>query len=408
MAQRRVVITRLRDGVQVGNVKSVEGVELQEAGDDRERRGICGQGRTERAVGVSPAGPGMHHQTAFEVDDRNDVHGEGALRILVCEYVTGGGLRRDALPDGLAREGDVMAQALVKDLAVLPGIEVWTTRDDRLADPKSIEHTVKVGEDQALTDVLRDLLPAVDGFWPIAPETGGILESLCRLATKGPCRLLASDPDTVALCASKRLCAQRLAARGLPVADTWTFGEERDSTDGYVVKPDDGVDCDRVHFLPDHQSLTAYLADARSSSDIVIQPYLSGQSVSLSLLCRHGEAWLLTYNRQIIDRRSGAFRYKGSDVGIACDHWEPYEEMAHGVAAALPGLWGYVGLDLVEAAEGPLLLEVNPRLTTSYAALSQSLGANTAELCLALLGQPISQLKRPLDPTPTTISCGHG
>jgi predicted ATP-grasp superfamily ATP-dependent carboligase len=53
-------------------------------------------------------------------------------------------------------------------------------------------------------------------------------------------------------------------------------------------------------------------------------------------------------------------------------------------------LWGYVGVDLVLTGDGPVVLEINPRLTTSYCALRPALGLNTAALVLDLLkGAPL-------------------
>ena len=41
----------------------------------------------------------------------------------------------------------------------------------------------------------------------------------------------------------------------------------------------------------------------------------------------------------------------------------------------MPGLWGYIGIDIMESARyGTQVLEINPRLTTSYAGLYQATG----------------------------------
>ena len=54
------------------------------------------------------------------------------MRLLICEYVTGRGFVGQPLPASLAREGDMMLAALVKDFAALGGIEVASVRDGRL------------------------------------------------------------------------------------------------------------------------------------------------------------------------------------------------------------------------------------------------------------------------------------
>lgn len=44
------------------------------------------------------------------------------------------------------------------------------------------------------------------------------------------------------------------------------------------------------------------------------------------------------------------------------------------MAEAIPGLEGLFGIDILLTAEGPVVVEVNPRLTTAYAGLRRALG----------------------------------
>ena len=67
-----------------------------------------------------------------------------------------------------------------------------------------------------------------------------------------------------------------------------------------------------------------------------------------------------------------------------------YAGLASAVARALPGLWGYCGVDFIETDSGPQVLEVNPRLTTSYAGLRRATGLNCAQLVLDLPGSLIT------------------
>ncbi len=43
-------------------------------------------------------------------------------------------------------------------------------------------------------------------------------------------------------------------------------------------------------------------------------------------------------------------------------------------------------MDFIETASGPIVIEVNPRLTTSYAGLHRAIGINPAQLVLELPG----------------------
>ncbi|MGH8522453.1 MAG: ATP-grasp domain-containing protein, partial [Gammaproteobacteria bacterium] len=48
------------------------------------------------------------------------------------------------------------------------------------------------------------------------------------------------------------------------------------------------------------------------------------------------------------------------------------------ILEAVPGLRGYIGIDLVITASGPIVMEINPRLTEAYVGLRQSLRFNPA------------------------------
>ena len=53
--------------------------------------------------------------------------------------------------------------------------------------------------------------------------------------------------------------------------------------------------------------------------------------------------------------------------------------LAERIGHAIAGLRGYVGVDLVwHARRGPVVIEVNPRVTCAYVGLSRALGRNLA------------------------------
>ncbi len=67
-----------------------------------------------------------------------------------------------------------------------------------------------------------------------------------------------------------------------------------------------------------------------------------------------------------------------------------YQQLVGQIAHAFPELWGYVGIDLIETAEQMLVLEINPRLTTSFVGIHSALGINLAEAVLQLVnGKPV-------------------
>jgi predicted ATP-grasp superfamily ATP-dependent carboligase len=304
------------------------------------------------------------------------------------------------LPASLAREGDMMLRALVKDLADMPDITVVLTRDGRLpvADLPAEIHRIDAGRDPWSS--WPALIERADAVWPIAPETDGILERLSRLVLDRGKILLGSSPAAVRLTTSKRQTAEHLAAHGIAVAPTAPLAAALvdgapPSPTGWVVKPDDGAGAEDTLLFRSRAAFQRWAAARPDAARFVVQPYLAGAAASLSLLCRDGQATLLSCNSQDVRLDGDRFRYHGGSVGGREDRRAAYEPLAARIAAAVPELWGYVGVDLVESPAGPVVLEINPRLTTSYVGLRRALGVNPAGLVLQLLARDDAAIALP-------------
>lgn len=305
------------------------------------------------------------------------------MRIFVYEYVTGGGCAGGPLPDYLA-DGEAMWRALVADLSVLSGVRVVTLRDRRLALPDLAGVELVATDADGFEADFRRCLDGADAVWPVAPESDAILERLSETVLAAGKRLLGCRPEAVRVAASKLATARCLAAAGVPAADTRAEPLVLASAGPVAAKPDDGAGCDGVRRFPDPAAAEAWRR-AHGGAGYVYQPWLAGTPRSLAMLCCDGGARLLTVNRQHLRAEAGGFRLDGVTVNDRSDPDGRYARLAEGVAAALPGLWGYVGVDFVDTEAGePVVLEVNPRLTASYAGLARALDRNPAGLVLAL------------------------
>jgi predicted ATP-grasp superfamily ATP-dependent carboligase len=331
----------------------------------------------------------MYNAAAHEVYDRYDLQGV-AVRIFVFEYVTGGGMINERVPPSLACEGDMMLGALISDLAELPEVELTVLRDARLNDPEWFAEVHYIHGEEEFRRGWRTLLADADAVWPIAPETGEQLECFSQGVLDAGKLLLNSRPEAVHVAASKLRTARCLAAHGLPVVPTCRLVDDRlGIARCWVVKPDDGVGCLGARICRSRDELAA-MADAPGGPEAyVVQPFIEGVPASLCLLCRDGAARLLSCNLQRVAVANDEFHLLGCVVNGMVGERRQYTQIAQGIAAALPGLWGFVGVDFIASSQGPLLLEINPRLTTSYAGLKCSLGENPAALVLNLIDEPV-------------------
>ncbi len=310
------------------------------------------------------------------------------------EYVTGGGLMGSVVSPSLRAEAEMMVSQLVSDLTTLPGVSVSLAAIPPFAPPQA--DIIAMRPDSDVTAIWQELIAKADIVWPIAPETGGALQEVASRASRHCCRVLISDAETLAITSSKLRTAEHLGKHGVAAVPTYRPGAAPSTAlHGWVIKPDDGAGADET-----------YRSDILPSRDDnrVVQPYVPGNALSLSLLARDGEAWLLSCNIQDVVLEGEQFIYKGFEVGGAEHRRAMLEPIAQAVAASLPGLWGYIGIDVIDGADGPLVLEINPRLTTSYVGLHKSLGINPAALVLKLIDQPISALRQPVEPRPVYIS----
>lgn len=300
------------------------------------------------------------------------------MRILAYEFITGG---LYPLPPAatLAREAALMRDALVGELAAIPGVSVLVCADPQLPPPAGVASLAPCRGEDAWAHYARAAAGA-DAVWPVAPETCGVLARLVAIA-RGLGRLtIASAPAAIAVASSKRRTSQALAAAGVPVVPTYTDASRLPERPGaWVVKPDDGAGCDDVIRVASAAQARALLA-ARGAGHVA-QPWLAGIAASLSLLCEAGEARVLACNRQHLALRAGRVQLAALGVNAFRPHAR-HERLACAIARALPGLRGYVGVDVVLSRDGPVVIEINPRLTTAYCGLGAALGINVAQAVL--------------------------
>lgn len=305
------------------------------------------------------------------------------MRILVCEYLTAGGLYREPIPASLAQEALLMRDAMLDAMDGVPGAEILSAHDARLPLPRHVSRCHVLKEDDVPWQVWAWLIAEADLVWPVAPESAGALWQLTKLVEASGKALLSSASEAVRVAGSKWLTYQQLHVAGVPVVETVLAQHCPSEGKAWVAKPDDGVSCDGARYFSDDHALEQWRLDA--PADYVVQPYVEGQPASLTMLCRGGEAWLLTCNQQLIEFDQGKICYRGGIVNGVTGHWSSFDLLARQVAAAMPGLFGYVGVDLIIGNDGRLhVLEVNPRLTTSFAGLQAAIHHNPARLLLEL------------------------
>ncbi len=279
-------------------------------------------------------------------------------------------------------EGAVMAQAVTRDLLAIPGVAVSLVRDHRAPICRALRDAgveeIRVSSERQFRAAWLRALDRCDAAWVIAPETEGILEQLCRDVEVSGKASLACPTAAVQLLADKEETVKRLAAHGIRTAPT-RLASSMSEPDTYpvVLKAIDGAGCCGSRILRNAVEWNHW----RHQGDLerqVVQPLLCGDALSLSALFHHRRSRLLSCNRQHVRETDQRFILDACTVNICHAKRPQFERLAQQIAEAVPELWGYAGIDFIDDEEGPAVLEINPRLTTSYAGLNEALGVNPA------------------------------
>jgi len=317
-------------------------------------------------------------------------------KILIFEYITGGGLAQQDLPTSLAKEGQLMLTKLMDELKDIRAIELTILLDWRFKElVKGRFKRVDVSAQQSVFDLLPSLIEQHDSAWLIAPESHHTLQKLAVLVEAQSKQLLNASSDAIGLCADKRATINLLNSHNIKTVETLPLASFVWSNNPWVIKPncaEGGCGQFKVISKTDYQQVVKQIPVL---SGFIIQPYIAGESLSLSCLFYHGQARLLCCNRQHFSLTQG-FHLTACEVNIRTDRNDEYQALINKIATLIPGLWGYVGIDLIQPkwAEA-VILEINPRLTTSYVGVGQALGLNIAQMVIDMMkSTPVFSIKQ--------------
>jgi predicted ATP-grasp superfamily ATP-dependent carboligase len=116
-----------------------------------------------------------------------------------------------------------------------------------------------------------------------------------------------------------------------------------------------------------------------------LERWCSGMAASVALLCGPTGVLPLAPCAQTLSD-DGRLRYLGGWTPLSEPLRSRAEQLARRAAACLPTTVGYLGMDMVLGEEpgSDVVIEINPRLTTSYLGLRRLARENLADAMLGL------------------------
>lgn len=326
------------------------------------------------------------------------------MNIFLYEWITGGGLVEEpgTLPASLLTEGETMLVALATDLAALPNTCISVLRDARLdALLLSRCEVVEVHSREHQLEELIRLSSEADHTLVIAPEFDGILASTVKRLRSAGAQLINASDEFIGLTADKHRTAQHLVAAGVnvPQATLIDADAEKLPTDfSYpaVIKPVDGAGSQDTYLVNSYHDEPPPHPWPRR-----LERYCSGIPASVALLCGPADCFSLPACRQHLTE-DGRLGYLGGSLLWETELAERATKLATHAVNSVPGALGYVGVDLVlgKEADGSedVVIEINPRLTTSYVGLRAMTDDNLAGAMLRIAAGEMVSLNFKRDP----------
>ncbi len=303
------------------------------------------------------------------------------MKVFVYEYCCSQPLHSEATAQALRGEGLAMLSALMTDLAGIAGIEPMGLLADDFPPVAFPSQRIGVAaEEQAY----RRLAAASDWTIVIAPEIDGILEERCRQVIDAGGRLLGPGLDAVRLTADKLALAGVLKEHRVPTPDTFSLGEmgwtiDRRLLPG-VCKPRFGAGSTSTYLVNTVEDLER-IKQAEPHVDFILQKLVEGIPASVAVLIGSEQRVTLMPAKQSLSS-DGQFHYLGGRAPLSSSLAERARRLALAAVKTVPGLFGYVGVDLVLGRTRGQVIEINPRLTTSYVGLRKLCRTNLAAALL--------------------------
>lgn len=344
------------------------------------------------------------------------------MKIAVFEWLCGGGMRAvppHQIPSSLRREGWAMLRTMVQLLDAAKH-EVATVVDHRLVDPleraslpaRDWGGSESYADSSSCSDVQRTIRnwqvcireARAELAVIIAPEIDGVLQQVVSSLQADQTPVLNCSGKLLARSCDKWLTAVSLQDTSIPHPLTHLTSDVSDlsaeMSDLWCLKSRLGAGCDGM-WLGNFDQLLQAIDRLADKSNWIVQPWLNGHPYSCSAIVdRWGVATWMPLVTQSFDYVPDSdlchsLLYRGGSVVASADVLRPPVELLNGVLTKLQGTpneaLGWVGVDLLLQPNCQwVVIEVNPRITTSILGLCRAAPYNLAQRMVdAFLGVKI-------------------
>lgn len=314
-----------------------------------------------------------------------------SVHIFISEFVCGGSWPEKEFDKSLLREAQAMVLSVIEDLESIPDSKISLTWDSRLDFPefsgcKNLS-IIKVNSSESEPEFFEKLSSEADLTLVIAPEFDGYLANRVDTLGKNHRPSMGSTLEAVLLCSDKLKLGSYLRQNKILTPETHLRSDLNENL-GFpmILKPRCGAGSQSIHRIDCYESLLE-IEKTLGSDEFIIQTEVSGIALSVGVLKNlHSEHFeTLPVAKQKLSAIDN-FQYHGGAIpySLAEEQNKLINQMVSDVVSLVPGLKGYFGIDFILTSDGQIhLIEINPRLTTSFYGYRRLSNSNLLERVLS-------------------------
>ncbi len=293
------------------------------------------------------------------------------MDIFLFEYVTCGG----PVPEEIVVEGLGMFESLYSGFSKFAKVNSFIKPEFQ----ESLSLDLPSFQEEDFMESFTHFSEKSEYSLVVAPEDDGLLLELTRLIDRSGSENLGSKAKGVKIASNKWKTYQFLKNK-VNMPET----SKKPLNPPFLIKPERSCGGEGISVVDSDE----YVEEIPKG--FIAQEIIHGSNLSVSLIVGD-EIKVLSINGQLIEN----FRYKGAEVpfkfltmedkstGVLeiTEIVEQVKELAVKAVEIIPGLHGYVGVDIICPPSGePYVIEVNARLTTPSIIFDRVYGINLSEL----------------------------
>ena len=292
-------------------------------------------------------------------------------KILIYEYITGGGLLNEDLTSGLMNEATMIMTSINNCCRKSKYFTYNSFRDHRLLGINDKESII-LTDNSKIYDL--EFLREYDYVLPVLPEIDMRLYRYVKYLEKHGINAVISNSDTIKICSDKLKFYKFCKKNSLPSISTYEKYNNSLKNKLIMIKDRYGAGCSYNEVIKNTKT------NEKIGNNKVIQPYINGDDFSVSIYFTKNNFNILTVNKQIIEYKNNKARLQSIIVNIKHNSYLKITSLISSIKNIFPGLYGFVGVDIIIKGDNIFLVEINPRLTTSFIGIYDTLGINIIDL----------------------------